>query len=137
MARALRGHRAALELPRQADREVADVDHLLDLTERFGRDLPGLDRDQLSDLGLVLCRSAPRRLTSAPRTGAGTVRQLVNAALAAAIAVSTSARPAAGTSNSASPVIGERALTRGPSVDGSSSTPQRSRLCLARPAAAR
>jgi hypothetical protein len=71
MARALRGHRAALQLPRQADREVADVDHLLDLTERFGRDLPGLDRDQLSDLGLVLVQERAEALDERPANGRG------------------------------------------------------------------
>ena len=39
----LGGHRAAVQLPRQADREVADVDHLLDLAEGLGGDLADLD----------------------------------------------------------------------------------------------
>ena len=105
-------HRAPVELARQPDREVADVDHLLNLAERLGRDLPGLDRDQLGDVGLVLASSAPKRLTSAPRTGAGTVRQLANAALGRGDRGLDLAAPAAGTSNRSSPVIGERALTR-------------------------
>ena len=75
--------------------------------------------------------SSPRRLTSAPRTGAGTERHSRNARRAAAIASSTSACPAAGTSNSASPVIGERALTDGP-VPSERSTPQFSRAARAR-----
>ena len=49
----LAGDREAVQLARQADGEVADVDHLLDLTETLGADLPGLDRDQLAELGLV------------------------------------------------------------------------------------
>ena len=42
----LAGDGQAVELARQADREVADVDHLLDLAEAFGEDLAGFDRDQ-------------------------------------------------------------------------------------------
>ena len=68
-------HRPAVELAREADREVADVDHLLNLAEGLGRDLPGLDRDQLADVGLVLAeqhaepldeRAARRRRHHAP-----------------------------------------------------------------------
>ncbi len=76
--------------------------------------------------------SAPRRLTRAPRTGAGMARHSLNAALAAAMAASTSACPAAGMSNNASPVIGERALTDGPAPGEERSTPQFSRLRRAR-----
>ena len=54
VAGALRGHRAAVELARQPDREVADVDHLLDLAARLGGDLPGLDADQGRQVVLVL-----------------------------------------------------------------------------------
>ncbi len=46
----LAGDRQAVQLARQADGEVADVDHLLDLTETLGPDLPGLDRHQLTEL---------------------------------------------------------------------------------------
>jgi hypothetical protein len=46
---ALGRHRAPIELAREADGEVADVDHLLHLTERLGRDLPkGLSSDDVS-----------------------------------------------------------------------------------------
>ena len=75
--------------------------------------------------------SAPNRLTSAPRTGAGTTRQAPNADLAAAIEATISALPAAGTSNRSSPVIGERAITVGPG-SSTGSAPQRSRLRRAR-----
>ena len=44
----------AVELARQPDREVADVDHLLDLAARLGGDLPGLDADQDRQVVLVL-----------------------------------------------------------------------------------
>ena len=82
----------------------------------------------------ALCspNSSPRRLTNAPRTGAGTARHSRNASLASAIAASTSAWPAAGTSNNASPVIGERALRDGPVPGEERSTPQFSRASRAR-----
>ena len=50
----LAGDRETVQLPRETDREVADVDHLLDLAEAFGADLAGLDRHQLAELVLVL-----------------------------------------------------------------------------------
>src|SRR5215213_10551536 len=77
-------------------------------------------------------RSSPRRLTSAPRTGAGTARHSRKASFASAIALSTSAPPAEGTSNSSSPVIGERALTDAPVPSEGRSTPQLSRAARAR-----
>ncbi len=46
VARALGGDRQAVQLARQAHREVADVDHLLDLAQPFGQKLPGLQRHQ-------------------------------------------------------------------------------------------
>ena len=52
----LAGDRQAVELARQADGEVADVDHLLHLAEAFGADLAGLDRHQLAEVGLVLAQ---------------------------------------------------------------------------------
>ena len=41
MAGPLAGDRQAVELPGEADGEVADVDHLLHFAERFLRDLAG------------------------------------------------------------------------------------------------
>ena len=49
VARALRRDRAAVELPREADGEVADVDHLLHLAEPLLRDLPDLERDERAE----------------------------------------------------------------------------------------
>ena len=48
------GDRQAVQLTRQADGEVADVDHLLHLAEAFRADLAGLDRHQLTELRLEL-----------------------------------------------------------------------------------
>ncbi len=56
VARSLAGDRQAVQLARQADGEVADVDHLLDLAETLGADLAGLDRHQLTEVGLVLAQ---------------------------------------------------------------------------------
>ena len=50
----LGGDGQAIDLARQADREVADVDHLLHFAEPFGGDLAGLDRHQPAELGLAL-----------------------------------------------------------------------------------
>ena len=45
----LAGDRQAVQLAGQADGEVADVDHLLDLAEALGADLAGLDRHQRAE----------------------------------------------------------------------------------------
>ncbi len=52
----LRLHGQAVELARQADREVAHVDHLLDLAEALGEDLAHLERDQPAERLLVLAQ---------------------------------------------------------------------------------
>ncbi len=53
VARALGGDGQAIQLTRQADREVADVDHFLHFALAFLGDLAGFDRYQLAELGLV------------------------------------------------------------------------------------
>ena len=50
----LGGHRAAVELAREPDREVADVDHLLDLAAGLGADLADLEAHQVGERLLVL-----------------------------------------------------------------------------------
>ena len=62
VARALGRHRAPIELARQPDREVADVDGLLHLAEGLRADLPGLDRDQLGDVRLVFTQQLAQTL---------------------------------------------------------------------------
>jgi hypothetical protein len=52
VVRALGGDGQAVELARQADREIADVDHLLHLAQAFGQDLAGFQGDQAAKLGL-------------------------------------------------------------------------------------
>ncbi|MCY1225701.1 hypothetical protein D9M72_379050 [compost metagenome] len=49
---ALGGQREAVELAREADREVADVDHFLHLARAFGRNLAGLQRDEAAQVAL-------------------------------------------------------------------------------------
>ena len=71
--------RQAVELPRQADGEVADVDHLLHFAVALGADLAHLERDQIAERLLQLAQrlaeiahqlAALRRRPFAP--GAGT-----------------------------------------------------------------
>ena len=62
----LAGNGQSVQLARQADGEVADVDHLLHFAEALRADLAGLDRHQLAELGLVL----PQQLAEAPNEGA-------------------------------------------------------------------
>ena len=52
MVAALRLDGQAVELARQADGEVADVDHLLHFAEPFRLDFADLDRHQPAELGL-------------------------------------------------------------------------------------
>ena len=66
----LAGDGQAVELARQADGEVADVDHLLHLAEALGGDLAGLERDQRGEVVLGR-RAAPRRAGGPVRRGAG------------------------------------------------------------------
>ena len=81
VAGSLAGDRQAVQLARQPDGEVADVDHLLDLAEALGADLAGLDRHQRAEVVLVLAEqlaeaahevAADRRRRRAPR-GEGVV----------------------------------------------------------------
>ena len=68
--RALRRDRAAVELAREADREVADVDHLLDLAEALLGDLPDLERDEGAErllLAAQLLAEQPHELAAARR----------------------------------------------------------------------
>lgn len=50
----LRGDGAPVQLARETDRELADIDHLLHFAEGFGGDLAGLDGHQRAQIGLVL-----------------------------------------------------------------------------------
>ena len=49
---ALGGDGQAVELARQADGEIADVDHLLNLAEALGRDLAGFQRHEAAEIVL-------------------------------------------------------------------------------------
>ena len=66
--RALGGDRAPEELAREADREVADVDHLLHLAEALLGDLAGLERDERAErllLAAQLLAEQPHELAAA------------------------------------------------------------------------
>ena len=54
VARALGSDGQAVQLARQANGEVADVDHFLHFAQAFLGDLAGFDRNQLAEVGLVL-----------------------------------------------------------------------------------
>ena len=53
MVRALGGDGEAEDLAREADRVVADVDHLLHFAQALAHDLADLDRDQAAERGLM------------------------------------------------------------------------------------
>ena len=53
MTGTLRGDRLPVELARQPDGEVADVDHLLDLAEALLGDLSDLERDERAERVLL------------------------------------------------------------------------------------
>ena len=59
MAGTLGGDRLAVELPREPDGEVADVDHLLHLAEPFLRDLPDLESDERAESLLLAAELLP------------------------------------------------------------------------------
>src|SRR5664279_2448196 len=63
-------HRQTVELTRQPNGEITDIDHLLDLAKAFGESLPGLDRDQAPKLrfrGPKLRTEQAHQLTAARR----------------------------------------------------------------------
>ncbi len=54
--RPFRSNGQAVQLARQPDREVADVDHLLHFAQPFLQDLAGFERDQLAEMLLVFAQ---------------------------------------------------------------------------------
>jgi len=71
--RALGRDRTAEELPREPDREIADVDHLLYLAEALLGDLPGLERDQRAERLLLLAQLFAEQADELAATGRGNV----------------------------------------------------------------
>ena len=69
----LAGHGQAVELARQADREVADVDHLLHLAEALLQDLAGLQRDQTAERRLVSAQFLAEQADQLAAAGGGGV----------------------------------------------------------------
>ena len=76
---------AAIKLARQPDREVADVDHLLDLAKPLRDDLAGFERDQAAEIGFGGAQffaeqadelAAPRRRNRAPGANARAARPM-------------------------------------------------------------
>ena len=127
----LAGDGQAVQLARQPDGEVADVDHLLDLAEALGADLAGLDRHQLAELGLVLAqqlaepadevaadRAPASRATRRRRRPHGRRRRR--------------RRPASPAGPSDPPVIGVRASSRSPSAVGDAERGEEASILFAR-----
>ena len=126
VAGALRRDRAAVELAREADGEVADVDHLLHLAEALLGDLPDLERDERAErllLAAQLLAEQPHEL-AAVRARAGRARPRTPRRRGA-IAASVAAASVRATRAISSPVIGVR-TTRSPPSIRAGSTPRRS-----------
>ena len=84
----LAGDGQAIELARQADREVADVDHLLDLAEALLDDLAGFERDQPRERllgGAQLLAKQPHQLAPARRRNGPPFDECFVRAIAAAV----------------------------------------------------
>src|SRR4029078_7099320 len=73
VTRTLRGDRLPVELARQPDREVADVDHLLDLPEALLRDLPALEGDERAERLLLAAQLLAEQPDELPAAGARSV----------------------------------------------------------------
>lgn len=71
VTRPFAGHGLAPQLPGLTERELADVDHLLDFTGRLGRGLAGFDGDDLGQILLVFAEqlSPPLHQLTADRSG--------------------------------------------------------------------
>src|SRR4051812_5542006 len=71
-----------IQLPRQADREIADVDHLLHLAEALGDDLADLQRDNTAEVGLegaqFLAEQPDELAALRPRHGAPRAERLLS-----------------------------------------------------------
>ena len=79
---ALGGDGQAVELARQADGEIADVDHLLNFAEAFGRDLAGFQRHEAAEIVLGGAQFLAEQTHEFAATGAGTLRHAWNASWA-------------------------------------------------------
>src|SRR5262249_18429923 len=67
---ALRRNSAPVQLARQPDGEVADIDHLLDLAKALRDDLAGLERHETAEIllgGSQFFRKSPYQLAAARR----------------------------------------------------------------------
>ncbi len=122
-----RGDRQAVELARQADGEVADVDHLLHFAEAFAGDLAGLDGDEAAQrllVGAQLLAEQAHQLAAAaaPAPCARPGRPAARLAIAAVM----SAALAAWTAPITAPSIGLR-MTAEPPATVAAGTPRAAR----------
>ena len=71
MARSFGMHGETVELARESDAEVADVDHLLDFAMALGADLSHLERNQIAERLLELAEGIPEVSDHLPALGGG------------------------------------------------------------------
>ena len=116
------------KLARQADGEIADVDHLLHFAEAFRRRScrPPASRARPS-ASFEARNSSPSRRTSSPRLGAGTSRQARKAFCARSMIPGMSAAGVSRTRAISAPSIGER-TDREPPESAAAVRPKRSRM---------
>ena len=109
MTRPFRGDGQPVELARQADGEIADIDHLLNFAAPFLENLSVLQGDETTQNILrcaqLLAEQADK--LAPPRRGAGIVRQVLKAVVACAILASISACESDRTRPRRHPSIGE------------------------------
>ena len=83
VGRPFRRQRQTVQLTGQAGREVTDIDHLLHFAVAFGAYFAHLEADQITERLLLLAERVAEIRTSAPRRGAGSIRNDSNAVVAA------------------------------------------------------
>src|SRR6266446_1038610 len=76
MFRALRSNGQAIKLPRQADREIANINHLLHFACAFSDDLSGLQRYQPPEVRFGLAQGVAQLAHDVPALGSGDVLPL-------------------------------------------------------------
>ena len=96
----------------QADREVADVDHLLNLAQPLGSDLPGLNGDEAAKRGLGAAQFITKNSDEFAAPGAGIDRHSRKAVFARTIASVTLSELVSWTFAMISPFNGERTVRK-------------------------
>ena len=127
VAGALGGDDEAVQLPRQADGEIADVDHLLHFAEALGDDLADLERDQRAERLLRGAQFLAKQAHELAPPGAGISRQARKALWARSMIAGMSAAGVSRTRAISAPSIGERTESE-PPLSSAAVKPKRSRM---------